>query len=138
MEKNRPTIAYIPPNLTESGGALGGIVNRRNLIEFVIFLVFNFFLWFFLSNLISTVLCVTGFLIMALIGGVPIIKGINGEPISVFILTFFTYRKSNKFLEMQMPMPEKVDIEEEIEEKPKHKRKMFKRRNSDEKENEII
>lgn len=106
---NDPTNAYIPPNLSETGGVFGGMFQLRNLVEGGIFLG----LFILLGKMVTTFLIpsmyvtIAFFLIGAMIGIIAVI-GVGGEPLSIFCLNVIIYRKVSGYCQIRMPIPENV------------------------------
>lgn len=104
--ENRPVYAYIPPNLSSTGGLLGGMLDTRKVIEGIIGAGLAAVLYLFLHPLIDSVIvfyvCL-GIGILLLIAG---LLGVNGEPFSVFLFNIANYEQRRIFVTLRPPMPD--------------------------------
>lgn len=104
--ENRPVYAYIPPNLSSTGGLLGGMLDTRRVIEGIIGagLAFAIYLMLrpFIGGAILFYIC-TGVGLALLIVG---LLGVNGEPFSIFLFNIANYEQRRIFVTLRPPMPE--------------------------------
>lgn len=104
---DRPTRAYIPPNLSETGGMFGGMLKTRNVVEAVIYVALFFILGKIISSIIPFSFSAIATAVGAIIVGVIALIGIGGEPLSIFFLNIVNYRRSKAFVPIKLPLPEK-------------------------------
>lgn len=103
---NRPVNAYIPPNLSSTGGILGGMLDTRRVIEGMLGGGLAFVLYLFIRPLISGMI---PFYICLLLGVVLLavgLLGVNGEPFSVFLFNIANYEQRRIFVTLRPPMPD--------------------------------
>ena len=104
--EERPVYAYIPPNLSSTGGILGGMFNTRQVIEGFIGAGIAVVIYLLLCPLIMSpilfyVCAGLGLLLLAL-GAL----GVNGEPFSVFLFNIANYEQRRIFVTLRPPMPD--------------------------------
>ena len=104
--EERPVYSYIPKNLSLTGGAIGGSVDLRRVLEAIIGAFIAVFIYKGLSQFIHSemLVYVCGFLGVALFFAG--LLGGNGEPISIFIFNFINYENRRYFVTLRPPMPD--------------------------------
>lgn len=108
MAGNRPTEAYVPPNLSETGSLIGGMFKMRNAVEAGIMLGFTFIVEKIIHLLIPSVYTVVVFLVIGAVLGLVALMGVGGEPLSIFILNCIIYRRVSGYCQLAMPLPKKI------------------------------
>ena len=104
-----PIREYIPPNLAENGGMLGGIIKARNAIETVIVIMLAVFIGKGIGHFAPPLIATAITIVIALIAGAVSLIGINGEPLSIFIFNVINYRKTSGYVPIRLPMPKKKE-----------------------------
>ena len=99
--------AYIPPNLDDNGGVLGGLVKKRNGLEALIYIGFILLLVKLLSNFLSTIALVIIFMVLGIPGAILFLAGIDGQPISRMVIRRIRYKRNKGVFTLKMPMPDK-------------------------------
>lgn len=123
MGQNRPTVVYIPPNLDDSGGLLGGQIKTRNLIEAAIAILVIVAFCKLLGIFLPTIACTVVGAVLGLLALIVCLVGVKGEPLSVFILNVINYRKTASKVLMRMPMPNFANKEDLSKTQKKTKKK---------------
>ena len=113
---NRPTNAYIPPNLSETGGVFGGMLKMRNLVEAGFCLGGIVLIGKIVSLIIPSVITTIVFLVIGIVVGLIAVTGVRGEPLSVFILNVIIYRRVRGYCQLRMPMPMEYEAENNSDE----------------------
>jgi len=109
--QERPTYAYIPPNVGggDGGTFLGGAISIRNAIEAVVV----FFISILLKVVIGKVIPfpVVGWIVVfiGIAFAIITVAGVNGEPMSLFLLNVINYRNRRVFVTLRPPVPKKKE-----------------------------
>ena len=114
--EDRPTNAYIPPNLNSTGGLLGGMIDTRRLIEAAIGVAFAAFLFVLLKPFVPLIIISYACIAIGVGLGAVCLLGIRGEPFSIFLLNIFNYEHRRIFVTLRPPMPETAKKKREDEE----------------------
>lgn len=114
----RHTSAPLPPNL--GGGEIwGGMIKIRNAIEaggvaFLFFIIHTLIKPFMpVGSIIPTIIC----FIIAIPIGLIALCGVNGEPLSAFVLNVFNYSNTRTYVTLRPPMPITEKKKEVVSEK---------------------
>lgn len=101
----RYTEGYIPPNLG-GGTVFGGMFKIRNVIEAAIVGLTFYFLGVILQKFIPMIIATAVSLVLG--GGFAFVAaiGINGEPLSIFILNIINYSNGRNFVTLRPPQRE--------------------------------
>lgn len=104
--EDRPVYAYIPPNLSSTGGLLGGIIDTRRVIEGMIGAGTGAVLYLLIHPLLHSIIVFYVCLGIGLLLLVAGLLGVNGEPFSVFLFNIFNYEQRRIFVTLRPPMPD--------------------------------
>lgn len=114
--EDRPVYAFIPKNVSVTGGFLAGPVDTRRVIEGLIgagigILLYKVLIQYIHSPMLIYVCGIIGVLLMAagFIGG-------NGEPLSIFIFNYINYENRRYFVTLRPPMPDFKQKEDKAKE----------------------
>jgi len=99
--------AYIPPNLDDNGGVLGGLVKKRNALEAFIYIGFILLLVKILMPILSPIVLIITFVVLGLPGTILFLAGIDGQPISRMVIRRIRYKKNKGVFTLRMPIEEK-------------------------------
>lgn len=108
MAGNRPTEAYVPPNLSDTGSLIGGMFKMRNAVEAGIMFGLTFIVEKIVHLLIPSIYTTVVFLIIGALLGLIALMGVGGEPLSIFVLNCIIYRRVSGFCQLRMPLPKKI------------------------------
>ena len=104
--EDRPVYAYIPPNLSSTGGLLGGMFNTRQLFEGIIGAGLAAILYLMLKAIIPSIIflyiCLGIGILLFIVG----LFGVNGEPFSIFLFNIANYEQRRIFVTLRPPMPD--------------------------------
>lgn len=135
----KATYVYIPPNIggADGGTALGGAVSVRNLVETGVAILLTLFLKLLISKIVP--FAIVGWIVI--IAGLGLclacFTGVNGEPLSIFIVNIINYNNRRVFVTLRPPVPKKKEetsaFEEGIDQKIMN---IFSKKTSDIKEKE--
>lgn len=101
--------AYIPPNLDDNGGVLGGLVKKRNALEALIYIGFILLLVKILIPVVSPIVLIIAFVVLGIPGAILFLAGIDGQPISRMVIRRIKYKKNKGVFTLRMPI-EKKDL----------------------------
>lgn len=99
--------AYIPPNLDDNGGVLGGLVKKRNALEALIYIGFILLLVKILIPVVSPIVLIIAFVVLGIPGTILFLAGIDGQPISRMVIRRIRYKKNKGVFTLRMPIEEK-------------------------------
>lgn len=106
---DRPTNAYIPPNLSDAGGIMGGMLKMRNLIEAGICIGIAVLVGKLVSIVVPSVITMVVFVVIGAIVALVAVVGVQGEPLSILFLNVINYRRVSGYCQIRMPMPMEVE-----------------------------
>lgn len=113
----RNTQGYIPKNL--GGGTIwDGRLKIRNATEAVIICSAIYFVTVFFERFVPNLVLVSIRLVLWLIFGVLALKGIGGEPLSIWFLNIINYSGTRTYVTLRPPS-------RELEETPKKKKSLI-------------
>lgn len=105
--QEKPTYVYIPPNIGggDGGTALGGAVSVRNLIETGVAILLTLLLRVLIGRLIP--FAIVGWIVIFAGLGLCLacFTGVNGEPLSMFIVNIINYNNRRVFVTLRPPVP---------------------------------
>lgn len=101
----RNTTGYIPRNMGD-GSVWGGKYKTRNVIEMFIGLAVVYFFSKFIGLFVPYFVGMGIRFFLWLIVILLTLRGINGEPFSVFVLTFINYSNTRTYVTLQPPQRE--------------------------------
>jgi hypothetical protein len=124
--ENRPVYAYIPPNLSSTGGLLGGMLDTRRVIEGMIgagiAIMFYLLLRPIVGGAILFYICAGIGLALLVVG----LLGVNGEPFSIFLFNIANYEQRRIFVTLRPPMPELNAKKKKQAQEPEEENKLLK------------
>lgn len=116
---------FIPKNIEDNGGVLGGYFKKRNAIEAGIAVGFIFFLFRFLLPFVPVLFRLIIGIALACVIGFFFLMGINNQPVSIAVLDYINFIKTRCVVSLAKPMPEKTP---EVKRKRKIKIRIKKRK----------
>lgn len=113
--QEKPTFVYIPPNVGGADGSTPIGISVRNLIETGIAIILTLVLRVLIGKIIP--FAIVGWLVIFMGLGLIIAcaTGINGEPLSLFIVNVINYNNRRVFVTMRPPVPKKKEEKEPAE-----------------------
>lgn len=97
---------YIPPNFTNNGGALGGLVKKRNAFEAGLFLTVLYFAARLLAKIAGPAVASAIFALAGIPIGILLLTGIRGRAVGelLFDLIHYELTKGVKLIELPHPV----------------------------------
>lgn len=120
--------AFIPKNIEDNGGVLGGFFKMRNTIEAGCVVGFIFLLFRYVLTSFSVLLRLIAGVSIASVLGFLFLAGINNQPISVAILDYVNFIRTRCVVALRKPMPDHFAADNGQKRKIKIKIKKRKRR----------
>lgn len=101
----RYTERYIPPNIG-TGTIFGGMFKLRNVIEAIICIAIIYFISLFTRAFLPRLVELSIRFILWGVIGIAALRGIGGEPLSVYLLNFINYSNTRNYASLRPPQKE--------------------------------
>ncbi len=123
----RPVEGYVPPNIN-SDNAIGGFM-WRNIAEAGAVIILNIVIIAKVFVFIPVYPRIISGILICIFMGLLALFGINGEPLSSYLASFFAHRSTRCIVKLRMPMPhimtekerKALELEKKAEDKARRK-----------------
>lgn len=102
--------AYIPKNIDDNGGVLGGFFKKRNTIEAIGVVSFIILLFRFFIVSIPLIIRFISAITLSAVLGMFFLIGINNQPVSITILDYINFMRTRCVVTLKKPMPENTAV----------------------------
>ena len=95
---------FIPINIGDDGGVLGGRFKKRNMIEAVIIGLLLTLVWKIICYPYDIIVKVVAYIILVIPVVLFAIVGVNNESLLEFLLEYLAYKKKRRKMKFRLPM----------------------------------
>lgn len=99
-----PAQYFIPINIGDDGGVLGGRFKKRNMIEAVVIGLLLTLVWKIIFYPYDIIIKIVAYIILVIPVVLFAIVGVNNESFLEFLLEYLAYKKKKRKMKFRLPM----------------------------------